>query len=154
MAIQYEALKIDLFGLVPYKGYDTFRLRCVALALALVLPPAFVWLRRHRWQFTIRSLLIGFAVVAATLGWLQKDFGGAWLSRSNGSKWLTPSWEWVFIGFVLSAIFTFAISSKKTYAPSDAIATPPDYADTDPFANPQSQCPSPPGGAGRGPVVN
>jgi hypothetical protein len=32
----------------------------------------------------------------------------------DGSKWLAPSWEWVFIGFVLSAIFTFAISSKKT----------------------------------------
>jgi len=155
VAIQYEALIADLFGIVPAYGYHTGRLRCIALVFALALPPVLAWLRRHQWQFTIRSMLIGAAVVAALLSWLQKDIANYLASRPISKESFGPTWELVFFGFVLSAIFTFVVAGNKTYDANNSRQGRPIPGESDKPANtPQPQGGSPPGGSNRGRMVD
>ncbi len=55
--------------------YDMSRLWLVAVLLAAAAPPAIVWLRRHQWQFTTRTVLIVVSLVSVLLAWLSPVFG-------------------------------------------------------------------------------
>jgi hypothetical protein len=77
-------------------------------------------------------MLVAFALVAATLGWLEKDFF-AWRSHlplPKGKTTLAPSWESVFIGFIVSTILTLIWIALRRRA-NVAIRPPAEYADAD-----------------------
>jgi len=105
---------IALEPLFATSAYLMQRLWIAALVVAVIGPPAFAWLQRHRWRFTSRAVFIVVLVVSVSFVWLTPDFHRLLqYSRDPYGSLIDFECELPLCLAVLSSIFTWAAFRPK-----------------------------------------